>query len=55
MNKGSVVMSGTPETIYKNADELISIGLDLPFEMKVNRLLFNQDEFITTEELLKKL
>lgn len=55
MNKGSVVMSGTPETIYKNADELVSIGLDLPFEMKVNRLLFNQNEFITTEELLKKL
>lgn len=55
MNRGSLVMSGPPESIYKNADELISLGLDLPFEMKVNRLLFNQDEFISTEELLKKL
>ncbi|WP_414049069.1 energy-coupling factor transporter ATPase [Macrococcus animalis] len=55
MNKGELVLSDTPRAIYKRADQLIAMGLDLPFEMKVNQALFNHAEYITTEELLKKL
>lgn len=55
MNQGELVMSGDPEAIYANAEQLIKMGLDLPFEMKVNSTLFHQDAFITKEELLKKI
>ncbi|MCU7557067.1 energy-coupling factor transporter ATPase [Macrococcus capreoli] len=55
MNKGELVMADIPQVIYKHADALIDMGLDLPFEMKVNKAIFNETEYITTEELLKKL
>lgn len=55
MNKGELVMSGEPQAIYKHSGELIAMGLDLPFEMKVNLALFDQMAYINHEELLKKL
>lgn len=55
MNKGELILCGTPEDIYTHGDTLIEIGLDLPFEMKLNRLIFNEDAFVTEMELLNKL
>ncbi|MCE4957840.1 energy-coupling factor transporter ATPase [Macrococcoides caseolyticum] len=55
MNKGELVMADTPQVIYQHAEALMAIGLDLPFEMKVNNILFNHFDYITQEELLKKL
>lgn len=55
MNKGKVLMDDTPAAIYAQGEQLTRIGLDLPFEMKVNRLLFQEDAYITEEELLNKL
>ena len=39
MNKGKVLQTGTPEEIFKHGDELESIGLDLPFALRVSALL----------------
>ncbi|TDM16851.1 energy-coupling factor transporter ATPase [Macrococcoides canis] len=55
MNKGELILCGTPEEIYTHSETLITIGLDLPFEMKLNRLIFNEDAFVTEMELLNKL
>ncbi|WP_414055693.1 energy-coupling factor transporter ATPase [Macrococcus equi] len=55
MNQGEAILSGTPEAIYQQADTLIDIGLDLPFEMKVNRIIFGDNALISQEELLDKL
>jgi len=55
MNKGSLILCGTPKEIYTHSEALIDIGLDLPFEMKLNRLIFNEDAFVTEMELLNKL
>lgn len=55
MNKGELILCGTPEEIYTHSETLITIGLDLPFEMKLNCLIFNEDAFVTEMELLNKL
>lgn len=55
MNKGELILCGTPEEIYTHSETLITIGLGLPFEMKLNRLIFNEDAFVTEMELLNKL
>lgn len=55
MNKGELILCGTPEEIYTHSETLITIGLDLPFEMKLNRLIFNEDAFVTEMELLNRL
>ena len=53
--KGKVHMQGTPKEIYKNADELIKIGLGVPQIVEVVSALkrkgFNiKDDIITVEE-----
>ena len=60
MNKGQMLRVGTPEKIFSRGDELESIGLDLPFAMKVSELLRENGmelngEHITEEELVNEL
>lgn len=55
MNKGSVFKQGTPQEIFNYADELTSIGLDLPFSMKMNQLLGFESSFVTYEGLVRRL
>lgn len=55
MNEGEVFMQGPPKEIFKAGDALSTIGLDLPFVMKMNRLLFNDNQFITLEQLVNRL
>lgn len=39
LNKGKVYEVGTPKEIFDKANELISIGLDIPFNIKVKKYL----------------
>jgi energy-coupling factor transport system ATP-binding protein len=39
MNKGKVYREGTPEEIFQMDKELIELGLDIPFSVKVSKLL----------------
>ncbi|MBL7573534.1 energy-coupling factor transporter ATPase [Staphylococcus saccharolyticus] len=55
MNKGSVFKQGRPQEIFKYADELTAIGLDLPFPLKINQLLGLDSSFVSYERLLKLL
>lgn len=60
MQKGSLVMDGTPKSIFARADELINMGLDVPEVSKIADLL-NQKGFnvprnmITIEEIKEYL
>lgn len=60
MNKGKKFAEGTPSEIFALGDELIDLGLDLPFAMKLTRLLKAQGvpllgENMTEEELVNDL
>ncbi|PNZ69103.1 energy-coupling factor transporter ATPase [Staphylococcus croceilyticus] len=55
MNEGQVFKEGAPQTIFKGANELKEIGLDLPFSMKMNHLLGFKDNYTTYEGLVDKL
>lgn len=60
MNEGAILRIGTPEDIFSRADELESIGLDLPFAMKVTNLLRENGlaldgEYMKEEELMNEL
>ena len=35
MNKGKFIREGTPEEIFQMDEELIELGLDIPFSSKV--------------------
>ncbi|WP_017754835.1 energy-coupling factor ABC transporter ATP-binding protein [Calidifontibacillus oryziterrae] len=39
MNQGQVFAEGTPEDIFELGDKLVSLGLDLPFTVKLSQLL----------------
>lgn len=39
MNKGQVFKNGKPEEVFELGEELIKLGLDLPFAMKMSRYL----------------
>ncbi|NSL52562.1 energy-coupling factor ABC transporter ATP-binding protein [Calidifontibacillus erzurumensis] len=39
MNRGELFAEGTPEEIFDLGEQLISLGLDLPFTVKLSRLL----------------
>jgi energy-coupling factor transport system ATP-binding protein len=39
MNKGKVYREGTPEEIFQMDKELVELGLDIPFSVKVSKLL----------------
>jgi energy-coupling factor transport system ATP-binding protein len=60
MNKGKILQTGTPEEIFKHGDQLESIGLDLPFALRVSALLREnglklEGEHMTEEELVNEL
>ena len=55
-----MLRTGTPEEIFTHGDELESIGLDLPFAMRVSALLREnglklEGEHMTEEELVNEL
>ncbi len=55
MNKGSVYKEGTAIEIFDHAEELTTIGLDLPFPIKINQMLGHQTSFLTYEGLVDQL
>lgn len=55
MNKGTVYKEGTAIEIFDHAEELKTIGLDLPFPIKINQMLGHQTSFLTYEGLVNQL
>nr|WP_254241578.1 energy-coupling factor transporter ATPase [Staphylococcus aureus] len=55
MNKGTVHKEGTAIEIFDHAEELTTIGLDLPFPIKINQMLGHQTSFLTYEGLVDQL
>ena len=54
MNKGTVYKEGTATEIFDHAEET-TIGLDLPFPIKINQMLGHQTSFLTYEGLVDQL
>lgn len=55
MNKGTVYKEGAAIEIFDHAEELTTIGLDLPFPIKINQMLGHQTSFLTYEGLVNQL
>ncbi len=60
MNKGSVYREGTPEEIFALDEELISLGLDIPFAVKMGKALAERGiklpkNYLSEEELVTEL
>ncbi|WLR50991.1 energy-coupling factor ABC transporter ATP-binding protein [Bacillus tianshenii] len=60
MNRGKIYKEGTPQELFKHADELAEIGLDLPFTIQLSRALEkhgvrNSEVYLTHEELVNSL
>jgi len=60
MNKGQVYTEGKPEDIFELEEELITLGLDIPFPVKMSHLLRNAGldlpkMYLTDEELVNDL
>lgn len=60
MNQGKKFTEGTPEQIFQRGEELVELGLDLPFAMKMSKLMrLNgvnlQGEHMSEEELVNDL
>ncbi|GGA44205.1 energy-coupling factor ABC transporter ATP-binding protein [Psychrobacillus lasiicapitis] len=60
MNQGNKYAEGKPEEIFQRGQELVDLGLDLPFAMNVSRLLKKQGvtlvaEHMSEEELVNDL
>ena len=60
MNDGKKFAEGTPSEIFALGDELVEFGLDLPFAMKMTKLLQAQGvqlvgQHMTEEELVNDL
>ena len=55
MNHGRIYKQGKPSEIYNDVDQLMKIGLELPFSMKMNQLLFESSSFVTYEGLVNQL
>lgn len=55
MNKGTVYKEGTATEIFDHAEELTTVGLDLPFPIKINQMLGHQTSFLTYEGLVDQL
>jgi len=58
MNKGRKYAEGTPAEIFARGQELVELGLDLPFSLKMGKLLLVEDlelkeEHMSEEELVK--
>ncbi|GGI41063.1 energy-coupling factor transporter ATP-binding protein EcfA1 [Mammaliicoccus stepanovicii] len=55
MNQGEVYKQDKPEEIFKEGATLTNIGLDLPFSIRMNKLLLNKYEYTTFDELVNRL
>ncbi|TQR18906.1 energy-coupling factor ABC transporter ATP-binding protein [Psychrobacillus vulpis] len=60
MNQGEKYVEGTPEEIFQKGQELVDLGLDLPFAMNISRLLRAQGiplvaDHMSEEELVNDL
>ncbi|MFD1708082.1 energy-coupling factor ABC transporter ATP-binding protein [Siminovitchia sediminis] len=60
MNKGQVYKEGKPEDIFELEEELVTLGLDIPFPVKMSHLLRNAGldlpkMYLTDEELVNDL
>lgn len=60
MNRGQVYKEGTPKEIFQLEEELISLGLDIPFSVKLSKKLKElgmnlNKHFLSEEELVKQL
>jgi energy-coupling factor transport system ATP-binding protein len=60
MNKGKLYREGTPEQIFQMDEELIALGLDMPFPVKMSKLLKEKGiridkPYLTEEELVAEL
>ncbi|KQL34537.1 energy-coupling factor ABC transporter ATP-binding protein [Psychrobacillus sp. FJAT-21963] len=60
MNNGKKYAEGTPEEIFQKGQELVDLGLDLPFAMNISRLLRSKgitlmEDHMTEEELVNDL
>lgn len=60
MNNGKKYAEGTPEEIFQKGQELVDLGLDLPFAMNISRLLRSKGitlmvDHMTEEELVNDL
>ena len=60
MNGGKKFAEGTPSEIFALGDQLVELGLDLPFAMKLTKLLKQNGvkllgEHMTEEELVNDL
>ena len=60
MNKGKVYREGTPEVIFQMDEELIELGLDIPFSVKLSKVLREMGvditkPYLTEEELVADL
>ena len=60
MNKGKLYREGTPEEIFQMDEELIALGLDMPFPVKMSKLLKEKGiridkPYLTEEELVADL
>ncbi|MBN6889697.1 energy-coupling factor transport system ATP-binding protein [Cytobacillus horneckiae] len=60
MNKGQVYKQGTPEEIFQLDEELVALGLDIPFPVKMSKMLKSLDlpvskYHLSEEELVAEL
>lgn len=60
MNNGELYREGTPEEIFQMDDELIELGLDIPFPVKMGKKLREKGiriskSYLTEEELVTEL
>lgn len=60
MNKGELYREGTPEQIFEMDEELVKLGLDIPFPVKMSKLLRHKGveltkTHLTEEELVTEL
>ncbi|MDQ0272608.1 energy-coupling factor ABC transporter ATP-binding protein [Cytobacillus purgationiresistens] len=51
MNKGELYKQGTPEEIFQLDEELVSLGLDIPFPVKMSKMLKALDIPVTKYHL----
>lgn len=60
MNKGKIYKEGSPEKVFLMEEELIKLGLDIPFSVKMKKELIKQgfelpNSYLTDEELVNAL
>ena len=60
MNKGELYREGTPEEIFEMDEELIKLGLDIPFPVKMSKIMREKGialtkSYLTEEELVTEL